>query len=555
MKSIKYIIISLFSLFLGACNLLDIDESTGMTCESVFELTERSKQFLTNIYTYLPSDYKAVGGTSRSCATDDAHYVWDNTEIKSFNDGTWSAINTVDAQWSYYYTGIRACNQFLDNFSLKALEKWNYQTNYDAIKMQFINYQHEARFLRALFHFELSKRYGAIPLGNRQFTEKEVNSLPKNSFQEVLRFIVDECDATAAVLPHSYTTMLGVQETGRVTKGAALALKAKALLYAASPLHNPTNDLSRWQEAAMAAKVLIDSAEIRGWYQLTTTAFDVNKIDSKELILETRESAQNYYEKANYPIGFEGGNTGICPSQNLVDAYEMTAASGGGPFDWNNPNHKINPFTNRDVRLSKTILLDQAKFKGTTINIAENGENGLPKVGATPTGYYVRKFLIESINLTPGNTTTAIHTWPVIRYADVLLMYAEAMNEAFPASSAYSDATFTYSAQWALNKVRNRSKVLPVKILNYSDFQAKVRNERRVELAFEDSRFWDIRRWNIGDQCRTIYGTKIQDVDGVRLYTPNQVVATRIWNNRMNLYPIPSSQVLINPLLTQNPNW
>lgn len=555
MKSIKYITISIFSLFLGACNLLDIDESTGTTCESVFELTERSKQFLANIYTYLPSDYKAVDGTSRSCATDDALYVWDNSEIKSFNDGSWSAINTVDAQWSYYYTGIRACNQFLDNFSLKALEKWNYQTNYDEIKMQFVNYQHEARFLRAFFHFELTKRYGAIPLGNRQFTEEEVNSLPQKTFQEIIRFIVDECDATAAVLPRSYTTMLGVQETGRVTKGAALALKAKALLYAASPLHNPENDLSRWQEAAMAAKVLIDSAEIRSWYQLTATAFDINKIDSKELILETREAPQNYYEKANYPIGFEGGNTGICPSQNLVDAYEMTATSGGGAFDWSNPNHKTNPFANRDVRLSKTILLDQAKFKGTTINIAENGENGLPKVGATPTGYYVRKFLIESINLTPGNTTTAIHTWPVIRYADILLMYAEAMNEAFPTSSTYSNATFTYSAQWALNKVRNRSNILPVKDLSYADFQDKVRNERRVELAFEDSRFWDIRRWRIGNQCSTIYGTKIQDVDGVHLYTPNQVVATRIWNDRMNLYPIPSSQVLINQILIQNPNW
>lgn len=555
MKLFTYI----FALFtvgtFASCNMLDIDESTGTPGESIFELTNRTAALLTNIYTYLPSDFNAVNGTSRSCATDDAEYVWDNMTLDLLNKGTWSPIKTADAQWSGYYTAIRACNYFLENFSLKALDKWQYQTNYNDIKTRFINYQHEARFLRAFYHFELTKRYGDIPLGDRLFTESDVNTVKRTAFIDVIQFIVDECDAVMKFLPVTYMNMPGAQETGRATKGTAMALKTKALLYAASPLHNPENNIDRWKSAALAAKVLIDSAEIRKWYALPNNVFDTNVINSKELIFESREGAANYYEKANYPMGYEGGNTGICPSQNLVDAFEMTLESGGGVFDWNNDAHRADPFINRDQRLAKTVLHDKATFKNTTIDIAENGVNGLPQTGATKTGYYVRKFLIETINLTPSNTTTSIHTWPIFRYADILLMYAEAMNEAFPNSTTYKDNTYTYSAEWAINKVRERAKIAPVNGLPYDTFKEKVQNERRVELAFEDSRFWDIRRWKIGAQTTIIYGTKIAQLGASRIYIPNQVVATRYWNDRMNLYPIPASERFINTNLTQNAGW
>lgn len=557
MKQTKYLILLFAIAVLSGCDLLDIDESTGATKESVFESVERSKSFLTQVYSYLPSDFNAVDGTSRSCATDDAEYVRDISLIRMMNDGSWSKLNTIDSQWDTYYSAIRSANQFLENYDLKALDFYQYKVNppYEDVKAQFINYQYEARFLRAFYHFELAKRYGDIPLVREVLTEEEANTVSRTPFQEVIRFIADECDTVAQYLPVSYLNMPGAQETGRATKGAAMALKARALLYAASILHNPDNDPGKWKEAAEAALALIDSAEIKGWYSLPANYFDYNVLASKELILESREAKSNYFERANFPVGYEGGNTGICPSQNLVDAFEMTKASGGGEFSWNNPVHRAAPYANRDQRLARTVLVDGALLRGVAVQSYIGGKNGVPVREATKTGYYLRKFLVEAVSLSPANTTTADHFWPIFRYAEVLLNYAEAMNEAFPGNSQHTDAIFTRSAEWALNKVRSRALITEVSGLNYTDFQKQVRNERRVELAFEDHRFWDIRRWKIGDEATTIYGTKIELTDTGKAYTPNQVVSNRSWNDRMYLYPIPANENYINPKLGQNPDW
>ncbi|MFA5416955.1 MAG: RagB/SusD family nutrient uptake outer membrane protein [Bacteroidales bacterium] len=555
MKQIKYSVTILLIACFSACDLLDIDESTGTTKDDVFESVERTKNFLSHIYSFMPSDFNAIDGTSRSCATDDAEYVWNTSNVRIMNDGTWSKINTIDTQWGNSYTAIRAANQFLDNFTLSALDRYLYQPNYNDVVAQFINYRYEARFLRAFYHFELAKRYGDIPLADRVFTEEEVNSLTKTPFADVIAYIADECDSAAMYLPVSYTLMPGAQETGRATKGAAMALKSRALLYAASELHNPTNNTDLWKKAAKAALALIDSAELKGWYTLPNNFYDFNVVTSKELILESREAKANYFEKANFPMGIEGGNTGICPSQNLVDAFEMTKASGGGEFSWTNPVHSAAPYTNRDQRLNRTVLRDGSTFKGSVIQTYIGGTNAQPLEGATKTGYYLRKLLVETINLAPASTTTADHYWPVFRYAEILLNYAEAMNEAFPANSQYTDGTYGRSAEWALNKVRSRALINEVSGLNYANFQKKVRNERRVELAFEDHRFWDIRRWKIADETKTIYGTKVELVGANKVYTPNQVVATRFWHDRMYLYPIPASEGFINPNLGQNTGW
>lgn len=556
MKRIKYFILLSAITLLSGCDLLDIDESIGATKESVFESVERSKNFLTHVYSYLPSDFNAVDGTSRSCATDDAEYVRNTSSIRVMNDGTWSKLNAIDNQWSTFYSAIRAANQFLESYNPAALEFYQYKQNptYEEVKVQFENYKYEARFLRAFYHFELAKRYGDIPLVTKVLKEEEANEVHRVSFQDVIQFITDECDTVAKYLPVSYLLMSG-QETGRATKGAAMALKTRALLYAASKLHNPDNDLNKWKAAARAALVLIDSAEINGWYSLPVNYFDYNVLTSKELIFESREAKSNYFEKANFPIGYEGGNTGICPSQNLVDAFEMTKASGGGAFSWDNPVHRATPYVNRDQRLARTVLVDGALFRGVAVQSFIEGKNGYPMREATKTGYYIRKFLVENVNLAPANTTTADHFWPIFRYADVLLSYAESMNEAFPSSPQYTDATYTRSAEWALNKVRSRALITEVSGINQDDFRQKVRNERRVELAFEDHRFWDIRRWKIGDQTKVIYGTKIEQTSSGKVFTPNQVVANRVWFDRMYLYPIPANENFINPNLGQNPDW
>lgn len=559
MKKFNKSIIGLALLALGACNMLDINESIGTQKNTIFQYVDQSKKALTYVYTFLPSDFRGVDGTSRSCATDDAVNAWTTSTVRIFNDGSWSPNITVDAQWSNYYTAIRAANLFLENFNLKALEQYNNYPDYEDQKKIFMNYYHEARFLRAFYHFELAKRYGDIPLVNKVLTESEANNIARTPFSDVVVFIAGECDSVAKYLPVSYTKMPGAtQETGRVTKGAAMALKSRALLYAASELHNPTKDVEKWKMAAKAAQDIIDSAIVRNWYALTPNFFDYNVATSRELIMETREAKANYFEKANLPIGFEGGNSGICPTQNLVDAFErLSTANGGGEFDWNNPIHAANPYASRDLRLARTVVCDGNFLKSVEVQTWIGGTNAQPKTGATPTGYYLRKFIDPAVNLNPsvGAITTSDHFWPIFRYSEILLNYAEAMSEAFPANTTYTDGTYTRSAEWAINQLRSRARINQVANLDYAAFQRKLRNERRVELAFEDHRFWDVRRWKIASQSTTILGTKIEKSGTTKTYSPNQVVATRVWNDKMLLYPIPIAETLTNSNLGQNPGW
>lgn len=559
MKTKYFILLTTLLISFSACNLLEIDEAIGTTKEDVFKMVDRTKNALTYVYTFLPSDFNSIDGTSRSCATDDAEYVWSTSNIKILNDGTWSKTNLVDNQWSNYYSAIRAANQVLENFNPAALEMYLYQTTYQEVKAQFYNYQYEARFLRAFYHFELAKRYGDIPLANKVINSDEVNSLSRTSFAEVINFIVQECDTAAKYLPRTYTQFVGsTQETGRATKGAAMALKSRALLYAASKLHNSTNNTDLWKRAARASLALIDSAETRGWYTLPAYYYDFNVVTSTELIFESREAKSNYFERANFPIGYEGGNTGICPTQNLVDAFEMQTSAGGGEFSWTNPAHNATPYstTRRDRRLARTVLFDGAIFKGSAVETFIGGKNAQPIDGATKTGYYLRKFIDQNINLSPSSTTTSDHFWPIFRYSEILLNYAEAMSEAFPGNlSSYTDATYTRSADWAINRLRSRAGITTLNGLNYVDFQKKLRNERRVELAFEDHRFWDIRRWKIGNETTQIFGTKIEKVGTAKVYLPNQLVTNRVWVDRMYLYPIPATETYINPNLGQNPGW
>lgn len=560
MKNINLYAIGLALLLFSACNMLDIDESVGAQKSTIFKYVDQCKKALNYSYTFLPSDFKGVDGTSRSCATDDAINVWTTSDVRIFNDGSWSPIVTVDAQWSNYFTAIRSTNTFLENFTMDAMAQFDNYLDYEDQKRVFVNYLYEARFLRAFYHFELAKRYGDIPWVTKTLTSAEANSIVRSPFQSVIDSIVQECDTVMKYLPVSYNNMPGsVIETGRVTKGAAMALKSRALLYAASKLHNPSNDLSKWRRAAEASYALIDSASTKGWYTLPTAFFEFGKWNSTELILETREENSNYFEIANTPIGFAGGNTGICPSQNLVDAFERLNSVGGGEFNWNDPNHAASPYANRDNRLGYTVLRDGSLFKQIEVQTWIGGKDAQPRNGATLTGYYIKKFLRPEPNLDPsvGTVTKALHCWPLFRYSEILLNYAEAVTEAFPNNnSAYTDATFSRSADWAINLLRTRAGISSVAALDHDAFQKKVRNERRVELAFEDHRFWDIRRWKIADQCTTIYGTKIEKNDtGVKTYTPNQVVATRVWYDKMYLFPIPLADTFNNPNLGQNPGW
>jgi hypothetical protein len=568
MRSVKllFIILAIIPL-LWRCEFLNYGELDQYTENYMFSNFDQTKAVLTNIYSYLPNNFSPIDGAVRESATDDAEHVWDISDVQKFNDGSWNAIVTVDDQWSRMYRAIRAANVFLKNAKGLTFPDIQYNDNYKDLMKAFAVYPYEARFLRAFFYFELLKRYGSVPLDTVRLTADEANDVSQASFNDIVKFIVRECDSTIAKLPETYATPTFISnETGRATKGAAMALKARTLLYAASPLFNPTNDQARWITAATASKAIIDQLSSR-YTPLPAYTATVNSLTSKELILERREAASRSFEERNTAVGFYGGNTGTCPTQNLVDSYEMKA-TGLGINEAGSGYDPTNPYTGRDPRLAMSILYNGAKWKtipGTSpaqdqfVQIYKDGLNGPPTPNTTKTGYYLKRYLIESINIGPTSFTTSIHYWVIFRYSEILLNYAEAMNEAYGPEVAGPAPLDNLTARAAVNIVRARTGIVMPAFptgMTQAAFRDKLRNERRVELAFEDHRFWDIRRWKIGDQTKIIRGVDItKDAGtGALTFTP-KTVETRVWNDRMYLFPIPQTEMFINDNLVQNPNW
>lgn len=563
-SGIIYLLVVLFSL-VGCNDFLEFDESDRLYDEdSVFSNFGQTTNVLNNIYSYIQQDFGVMGsGAMRDCATDDAEYADPNNPVQDMNDGSWSALNVKDDVFAEMYKGIRSVNNFLENFDEDAYLDFKYNISYpnweDALKY----YSYEARALRAYMYFELVKRYGDVPLITETLTIEEANTIGKTSFEEVIEFIVSECDAVKDHLPYSFLDTKN-KETGRVTKGFAMALKSRALLYAASPLHNKANDVEKWKSAAAAALTVIDSAHIRGWYVKESGSNAVNNFASQEVIFFKNNTNSSNFELYNFPIRFTEGqtsSTGVCPSQNLVDAFET---ENGFPVilsdsGWLSDDPEFDPetpYANRDPRFYQTVLHDQADFKGQTIETFVGGQDhGVVTQGGTATGYFLKKYILEDVSFSPGNQVSKPHYWVVFRYGEILLNYAEAMMEAFNDPN-YTDATFTISALEALNEVRT---AVPMPAITESDpiqFMKRLRNERRVELAFEDHRFWDVRRWNMGASTqKEIFGVKIENNLGDKTYTKFRY-ESRVWNEGMNLYPIRQQELSSNRNLEpQNIGW
>ena len=559
MKKIFYILSA--TLLLTGCHFLDFDESSSnYSREDMYTTYSNIQKMLTNIYGYMPGKYIAdVGDAMRECGCDDAEYGDPDASVQRFTNGNWTPLSTVDDKWSLY-AGIRSANEFLESIETADISMYKYDTKYQRYLEHMQYYPYEARVLRAYYFFELARRYGDIPMPLTMLTAEEANEIAKTPFNEVIDFIVKECDACITQLPDTYVGMLD-DEIGRVTRGFAMGVKAKALLYAASPLFNTAGDKTKWQKAAQAAKDLIDL----GYYKLDP-AEKANNYLSKEVIMAVLRSEDSDFEKNNFPVRFtEGKRTSIAgtyPSQNLVDAfqtlggYDITLTSGG--WQTSDPNFDITkPFEGRDPRFARAILANGMSFKGSTIETFVGGKDYSKTRSdlGSPTGYYLRRFIQESTSFTPENKVENKHQWIVYRYAEALLTYAEALNE-YLGSPTATDGTFSLSALDAMNQVRANAGMPDVTATTADAFREAVRREWRVEFAFEDHRFWDVRRWNIGQATQG-------QVDGVQITKNGSsfeysriLVKSRIWANKMNLYPIPQTELFCNSnLLPQNKDW
>lgn len=560
MKKLFYILSVAF--LAAGCNFLDFDESSSDYSRDDMYLTYSNIQkMLTNIYGYMPNkNIYDVSSALRDCGSDDAEYGDPDASVQRFTNGTWSALNTVDDKWSTMYSGIRSANEFLESIKTVDLSMYQYETKYQRWLEHLKYYPYQAKVLRAYYFFELARRYGDIPMPMTMLTAEEANAIAKTPFDEVINFIVSECDESAANLPDTYVGLLD-DEVGRVTRGFALAVKTKALLYAASPLHNPSGDKSKWEKAAAAAKEIIDL----GIYKLDPDE-KANNYTSQEVIFAIMRSESSSFELYNFPVRFtEGQRTylaGNYPTQNLVDAfqtangYDITLGSNG--WQTADPDFDVTrPYEGRDPRFARAILADGMSFKGSTIETFVGGKDYSATRNdlGSPTGYYLRRYIQESTSFVPENTVSNKHQWIVYRYAEVLLTYAEALNE-YLGNPATTGGEFSLSALEALNMVRANAGMPEVTAASQSDFREAVRREWRVEFAFEDHRFWDVRRWDIGQATQgQIDGVEITRTGGKSEYK-RMTVETRTWSARQNLFPIPQSELFCNPNLNpQNTGW
>lgn len=571
MKNYKNIIAAItLILAIAGCKKYETFPVEKVPIDKIFDSRDsagvNAQHYLYGVYSTLKNGHNRVGGDYLDAAGDDA--VSSNTSSQNqvtvlstaaYNSFT---IPADESLWGTYYGGIRQSNEFINNIGVVPV-----LAKYNGINMKFI-WKSEARFLRAMFYFELVKRYGGVPLiGDKVFTIKDDVTLPRNSFDDCIKYIVSECDAIKdSLLVYPLSGPVSPEaDSHRSTKGSAMALKARVLLYAASPLFNGGNidgtnpltgytsfDASRWAAAAAASKAVMDL----GTYSLVANYKDVflTQYNSETIFFRQGGNGKGV-ETANGPIGFSGAaaNGVTSPTQEFVDSFPM---NNGLPVTDPASGYNLNnPYQNRDPRFAANVIYNGAQWLNTNIQTYEGGQskpNGT--LQQTRTSYYLRKFMgnFELTNTYADHSTD----WLILRYADVILMYAEAQNEASgPTADVYSAVT---SIRKRAGIAAGTGSLYGLKAgMTKEEMRVAIQTERRIELAFEESRYWDIRRWKIAEavmnQPRT--GLSITRIGSSLNYNPLTALATKFTSPKMYLYPIPYDEVQKNPNMKQNPGW
>ena len=558
MKLDRICLFILACLIPAACADLDYSEENTRDEEWTYEYFENGiKNMVFDVYAQVyNNEFENNSAYFLAGATDEAQYALETGAINNYVNGGWSAANPYSRTWTKCYTAIADANMFLEKLAQADISSWQYNPDYRNWIQQLELFPYEVRFLRAYFYFELFRSYGDVPLVTTTLTNAEANNITRTPADEIVKFIVEELDEIAPSLPVSYITEVN-SEVGRATRIAALALKARTLLYYASPLFNPSNDRSRWEKAAEACKIILDNASAWG-LKLSSygSLWGHDAFYNAELIFGLGRGEFNSFEMANYPVGVENGSSGNCPTQTLVDQYEYQ--DNGETFGQRYPGgidlKTVDPYEGLDPRFALTVVKngDQWPTNGSqkkAIEIFAGGFNASPKYGATPTGYYLRKYVDGACVTTADNQTKRRHTWILFRLGEIYLDYAEAV---FNATGSANDATYGLTANEAINKLRGRKDIqMPEFTEDGEAWVARYERERMVELAFENHRFWDVRRWKKGPQY--FRSVNVASISSNLVLTRSTV--SRQWDDKYYFYPIPMTELKKNPNLTQNAGW
>lgn len=543
MKKTLYIILSATCIFLFGCekNLLDQVPKDSLSEITVWSDPQAAKQFVNGIYGAMPSGFDrnyqnwARGLYLLDGCSDDGDVCMPWTTAEQLQSGNFLPSSSPwNELWPDYFRLVRQANVAIAN-----LDKLSDESMKKRLKG-------EAYFLRAFVYHDLLRWYGmkstgseptGVPIIDKPLSPNDDLQIPRSTYDQSVDFIISDLHNAELLLPSKSEI-----EAGRATKGAAYALESRVLLYA-----------ERWQEAATAAKKVMDLGEYTLFPDYRTLFLTKN---NEEIIFAKKFQDPDKvhmwtnagFDVVNSPRSFKGANDagwgGNVPTQNFVDSYEMT----DGRSQSTSPLHDATkPFDNLDPRFYATVVYNGSTFRGHVMEMYPGGADVTNQPEDSRTGYNIRKFHEEKY---PIYTKTCDQDWTFIRYAEVLLNYAEAQNEAIgPDASVYA----------AVNAVRQRPSTNMPPLsggLSKTQMRDRIRNERRIELAFEEHRFFDIRRWRIAETLLNgpLYGTKYAKTGNTITYT-RYAFENRSFPFKMYVFPIPQSEIDKNPALKQIAGW
>lgn len=527
MKKIIYILVAVF--VLNACDVLDMKPLDKVSDADVWEDSALIELYVNASYNSINHEFSQH---MLSDASDETYCIHNWGSLWTVQRGEMTSDNVIGISekinyWKQAYGNIRTINVFFDKIADAPVES--------ALKDRM---KGEMKFIRAWIYANLIWRYGGVPLITGLFELNQDYKVERASYSDCVDFIVKELDEAISLLPAKSIS----ENLGRATGNACMALKARVLLYAASKQNNPSHSKEKWEAAAQATKAVLDAG-----YSLCNDYQSVFLEDNAEIIFA------RYFTQANSTDfmlwnGRNGSNgfTGENPTQNLVNAYEMT--NGELPYLNEELPLKVNPasgydesnpYADRDPRFAASILYDGSVWAGRETETWHGGldspESSIGSWNASKTAYAFKKFMVESIP-PAGSSVRPDNPWIFFRLAEFYLNYAEIMYEL-----GNEDVAREY-----LNKVRSRQSVqMPPVTASGDKLRDKICNERRVELAFEGHRFFDVRRWGIADETenRDLLAMNIQKKDdGTKTYEIT-LLLKRSFLKQHYLVPIPRTEI------------
>lgn len=594
MKKIYIILTCCFSgLFLASCDTFESEPFNWNSEDRVLnpaDSTDNSaiKKLFYACYLNLPALHTRIADSYLDAATDDGLPTATGTSLDFYRNNLISASRLPDGiAWYSGYQGIRRVNLFLSKVGIFPPSA---QLSAGYIKQM----KAEARLLRSFYYFEMLKRWGGVPLlGDRVLTANDDLNIPRASMQEVADYIISEIspDVAGSCFNDLHPAQSIADDddpdnqgnmVGHVNQGVALGLLSRLHLYLASDLYNEGQSGDRnakWQTAANWAKRLMD-LHVYDLYNNSTDpsrqfAMEAKDFPNKEMIMINLSGTPSVWlEQANGPTGYSyttasglvntSGYTS--PSQNLVDAFltldgksiyvNYDPEQGYDPLSGYD---EQNPYANRDPRLKRFIFVNGDMWLRKAVETFDGGANrGAQKgVNYTRTGYYLKKFLGD--NASVSNYTAYYHHYQMIRYAEILLNYSEAMNEANPGNDSEIVSGLIELRKRAGIKSGDdgRYGLPPAGAYTQELMRNIIRNERRIELCYEEHRFWDIRRWKIAGQVmnKPVRGVRITKNEDATLTYSFENVSSSSFLPHMYWYPIARTELWGNSALEQNPGW